>query len=142
VSNISSARLNSAKDAVERGQDVWVKVVSTSGGKLGLSIRDVDQATGRDLLDLEKIRVAQGTAGAGGVVAGGAGLPSGLSGISGIKVNPKDFEETTKRCVCCSCMCGNSGDCNALGEGCAEHFVGPLTAAGSGPVDAGGGICR
>jgi hypothetical protein len=117
-----------------------VKVVSTSGGKLGLSIRDVDQATGRDLLDLEKIRVAQGTAGAAGVVAGGAGLPSGLSGISGIKVNPKDFEETTKRCSWCSCMCGNSGDCNALSEGCAESTLrGPLTAAGSGPVDAGGG---
>lgn len=30
-----------------------------SGGKLGLSIRDVDQTTGRDLLDLEKIRAAQ-----------------------------------------------------------------------------------
>lgn len=30
-----------------------------SGGKLGLSMRDVDQATGRDLLDLEKIRAAQ-----------------------------------------------------------------------------------
>jgi hypothetical protein len=28
VSNISSARLGSAKEAVERGQDVWVKVVS------------------------------------------------------------------------------------------------------------------
>lgn len=28
VSNISSARLSSAKEAVERGQDVWVKVVS------------------------------------------------------------------------------------------------------------------
>eukprot|EP00879_Flechtneria_rotunda_P012406 GHRR01012955.1.p1 GENE.GHRR01012955.1~~GHRR01012955.1.p1 ORF type:complete len:1206 (+),score=437.88 GHRR01012955.1:239-3856(+) len=94
VSNISSARLNSAKDAVQRGQDVWVKVVSVSGGKLGLSIRDVDQQTGRDLLDLEKIRAAQGT---GGVAGATAALPSGLSGISGIKVNPKDFEETTRR---------------------------------------------
>lgn len=28
VSNISSARLGSAKEAVERGQEVWVKVVS------------------------------------------------------------------------------------------------------------------
>lgn len=95
VSNITSARLNSAKEAVQRGQEVWVKVVSTSGGKLGLSIRDVDQATGRDLLDLEKIRAAQGTAG-----AGGPAVPqSGLSGISGIKVNPQDFEETTRRYV-------------------------------------------
>lgn len=93
VSNISSARLSSAKDAVERGQEVWVKVVTVSGGKLGLSMRDVDQSTGRDLLDLDKIRAAQGTGGP------GSGPPpqSGLAGISGIKVNPKDFEETTKR---------------------------------------------
>lgn len=35
--------------------------VGCSGGKLGLSIRDVDQATGRDLLDLDKIRAAQVT---------------------------------------------------------------------------------
>lgn len=94
VSNISSARLNSAKEAVERGQEVWVKVASVSGGKLGLSIRDVDQATGRDLLDLDKIRAVQGTAGPNG----GPSLPqSGLSGISGIRVNPEDFEETNKR---------------------------------------------
>lgn len=39
--------------------------------------------------------VVQGTGGP------GSGPPpqSGLAGISGIKVNPKDFEETTKRCV-------------------------------------------
>lgn len=91
VSNISSARLNSARDAVERGQDVWVKVISAQGGKLSLSIRDVDQATGRDLLDLDKIREKQGTAAAGGAPQ------SALQGISGIKANPKDFEETTKR---------------------------------------------
>lgn len=37
-----------------------VLLLSTcSGGKLGLSMRDVDQTTGRDLLDLDKIRAAQ-----------------------------------------------------------------------------------
>ncbi|PAN24087.1 hypothetical protein PAHAL_4G200400 [Panicum hallii] len=33
-----------------RGQEVFVKVVSVDGTKLGLSMRDVDQDTGRDLL--------------------------------------------------------------------------------------------
>jgi hypothetical protein len=39
VSNISSARLSSAKDAVERGQDVWVKVVSVRWVACGVWIR-------------------------------------------------------------------------------------------------------
>ncbi|PUZ60922.1 hypothetical protein GQ55_4G216800 [Panicum hallii var. hallii] len=33
-----------------RGQEVFVKVVSVDGTKLGLSMRDIDQDTGRDLL--------------------------------------------------------------------------------------------
>lgn len=46
-------------------------------------------------------RVLQGTAGA---AAGGPPQKSGLAGISGIKVDPRDFEETTKRCVCLLCV--------------------------------------
>lgn len=49
-------------------------------------MRDVDQKTGRDLLVIDPAKAA------------GGGKPlSGLQGISGIRVNPDDFEETTKR---------------------------------------------
>ncbi|KAF0904588.1 hypothetical protein E2562_035687 [Oryza meyeriana var. granulata] len=40
--------------AVKRGQEVFVKIVSVQGRKLGLSMRDVDQDTGRDILPLQR----------------------------------------------------------------------------------------
>ena len=54
VSNLSKRPVSSAKDVVQRGQQVWVKVLSTvssdaapgPGGKpqrVTLSMRDVDQ---------------------------------------------------------------------------------------------------
>ncbi|PIL31326.1 hypothetical protein GSI_06024 [Ganoderma sinense ZZ0214-1] len=50
VSNIQQgARANSAADLLSRGQSVKVKVMSLAGSRIGLSIKDVDQATGRDL---------------------------------------------------------------------------------------------
>ncbi|KIY94900.1 ATP-dependent RNA helicase DHX8/PRP22 [Monoraphidium neglectum] len=109
VSNITTARASSAKGLVERGQQarllmagrgsrdpgggqggarqVWVKVVSVSGQRVGLSMRDVDQKTGKDLLAIDPVKAA---------AAGGRPV-SGLQGISGIKVNPDDFVETVKR---------------------------------------------
>ena len=39
-----------AREHVGRGQQVWVKVISAVGARLQLSMKDVDQATGRDLL--------------------------------------------------------------------------------------------
>jgi ATP-dependent RNA helicase DHX8/PRP22 len=66
---------------------VWVKVVSVSGQRVGLSMRDVDQKTGKDLLAIDPVKAA---------AAGGRPV-SGLQGISGIKVNPDDFVETVKR---------------------------------------------
>ncbi|KAL6637954.1 hypothetical protein ACP70R_025526 [Stipagrostis hirtigluma subsp. patula] len=41
--------------AVSRGQEVFVKVVSVQGSKLGLSMRDVDQDTGRDLQPMRRL---------------------------------------------------------------------------------------
>ncbi|XP_076913948.1 putative pre-mRNA-splicing factor ATP-dependent RNA helicase DEAH5 [Bidens hawaiensis] len=54
VSQMATRRIANAKDVVKRDQEVFVKVISVSGQKLSLSMRDVDQNTGRDLLPLKK----------------------------------------------------------------------------------------
>uniref|UniRef100_A0A0C9RQC4 RNA helicase n=1 Tax=Wollemia nobilis TaxID=56998 RepID=A0A0C9RQC4_9CONI len=54
VSQMASRRVVNAKEVVKRDQEVWVKVVSVSGQKMSLSMRDVDQNTGQDLLPLKK----------------------------------------------------------------------------------------
>ncbi|ERN12543.1 probable pre-mRNA-splicing factor ATP-dependent RNA helicase DEAH5 [Amborella trichopoda] len=54
VSQIANKRVVNAKDVVKRDQEVFVKVISVSGQKLSLSMRDVDQKTGQDLLPMKK----------------------------------------------------------------------------------------
>ncbi|EGC32093.1 hypothetical protein DICPUDRAFT_82061 [Dictyostelium purpureum] len=51
ISQIQSGRvkLNHPSDAVKRNQSVKVKVLSVAGSKISLSMRDVDQESGRDL---------------------------------------------------------------------------------------------
>ncbi|RXW11997.1 hypothetical protein EST38_g13859, partial [Candolleomyces aberdarensis] len=50
VSNIQGgARPNSAQDLLSKGQSVKVKVMSAAGTRIGLSMKDVDQITGRNL---------------------------------------------------------------------------------------------
>ncbi|KAJ7229174.1 P-loop containing nucleoside triphosphate hydrolase protein [Mycena pura] len=49
ISNIQTGRVNSASDLLSRGQAVKVKVMSVAGTRIGLSMKDVDQITGRDL---------------------------------------------------------------------------------------------
>ncbi|KAG8908894.1 DEAH-box ATP-dependent RNA helicase prp22 [Tulasnella sp. 408] len=50
VSNIQQGgRVNSVGDLLSRNQPVKVKVMSVAGDRIALSIKDVDQATGRDL---------------------------------------------------------------------------------------------
>ncbi|KAG5229649.1 ATP-dependent RNA helicase family protein [Salix suchowensis] len=72
VSQIATRRVGNAKDVVKRDQEVYVKVISVSGNKMSLSMRDVDQNSGKDLLPLKK-RV--------GEEDGGAVTRTGLSGI-------------------------------------------------------------
>ena len=69
---------------MKRGQDVWVKVISTAGQKISLSMRDVDQATGADLLpgarsEAEGVNPAKPAAGPAG--------NNSLRGLSGIRVS-------------------------------------------------------
>ncbi|KAJ3692981.1 hypothetical protein LUZ60_012076 [Juncus effusus] len=54
ISQIATRRVPNAKDVVKRDQEVFVKVISISGQKLSLSMRDVDQKTGKDLLPIKK----------------------------------------------------------------------------------------
>ncbi|KAH0653051.1 hypothetical protein KY289_030729 [Solanum tuberosum] len=54
VSQLATRRVTNAKDLVKRDQEVFVKGISISGQKLSLSMRDVDQNTGKDLLPLKK----------------------------------------------------------------------------------------
>ena len=50
ISELSrEGRVNSVEDAVSRGQKVKVKVLSIASGKMSLSIKDVDQISGKDL---------------------------------------------------------------------------------------------
>ncbi|MEW5307724.1 MAG: hypothetical protein WDW36_010101 [Sanguina aurantia] len=109
VTNLSKRPVSSAKDVVSKGQDVWVKVLSAAapgggggggGGqkaaaqRLTLSIRDVDQDTGKDLLSVSAMLAGSSNAAAPGLASG---PPNGLKGMSGITVNPKDFEDEGTR---------------------------------------------
>lgn len=81
-------RVGSAKDVVHKGQEVWVKVVSTIG-KLSLSMRDVDQNTGKDLLPSQSVNPSSSNPGP----AGG----QGLRGLSGITVKDDDKGNLPRR---------------------------------------------
>lgn len=49
------ARVNHPSDLVSRGQPVKVKVVSIQGNRIGLSMKEVDQATGMDLVPQKRL---------------------------------------------------------------------------------------
>ncbi|WFD18925.1 RNA helicase [Malassezia caprae] len=56
ISALTQGRVGHPSDVVARGQPVQVKVVSIQGQRIGLSMRDVDQQTGRDLGALQQAR--------------------------------------------------------------------------------------
>ncbi|KAL8277312.1 hypothetical protein RQP46_010265 [Phenoliferia psychrophenolica] len=49
IGSIGTGRISHPSDLLTRGQSVFVKVMSSAGGRLGLSIKDADQKTGADL---------------------------------------------------------------------------------------------
>ncbi|XVF73182.1 hypothetical protein PTKIN_Ptkin12aG0180500 [Pterospermum kingtungense] len=82
VSQMSSRRIANAKDVVKRDQLVYVKVISGSGQRLSLSMRDVDQNTGKDLLPLKKISDDDDDA----FRTNPSGGKEGRTGLSGIRI--------------------------------------------------------
>jgi len=52
---LEGSRVNHPSDLVARGQAVKVKIVKIEGTRIGLSMKDVDQETGRDLAPQERI---------------------------------------------------------------------------------------
>ncbi|KAI9375740.1 P-loop containing nucleoside triphosphate hydrolase protein [Aspergillus egyptiacus] len=48
-------RVNHPSDLVSRGQPVKVKVISIQGSRIGLSMKEVDQETGRDLIPQKRL---------------------------------------------------------------------------------------
>ncbi|KAG6499152.1 probable pre-mRNA-splicing factor ATP-dependent RNA helicase DEAH5 [Zingiber officinale] len=94
VSQIAGRRIANANDAVKRGQEVFVKVIPASGQKLSLSMRDVDQKTGKDLLPMRKS--SQNDA---HMVnpASGKGGPAKRLGLSGVTIVEKDEDGPSRQ---------------------------------------------
>mmetsp|Transcript_33661 Transcript_33661/g.95228 ORF Transcript_33661/g.95228 Transcript_33661/m.95228 type:complete len:1172 (-) Transcript_33661:83-3598(-) len=87
LSNMAASRPSSAKEVVQRGQEVWVKVISTAGQRLSLSMRDVDQKTGEDLVPINTSLAHNPSRPDGG----------GLRGLSGVKATEEDRDVDTRR---------------------------------------------
>lgn len=51
----ANARVNDPSDLVSQGQPVKVKVISIKDGKIGLSMKEVEQSTGRDLVPQKRL---------------------------------------------------------------------------------------
>ena len=81
-------RVSSAKEVVAKGQEVWVKVVSVNASKVSLSMRDVDQQTGQDLLPPQAANPSSSNP---------APAAQGLRGLSGITVKDDDNGNMPRR---------------------------------------------
>ncbi|KAG2650683.1 hypothetical protein PVAP13_1NG198200 [Panicum virgatum] len=96
VSQMASRRVANAKELVKRDQEVYVKVVSVKGQKLSLSMRDVDQDTGKDLLPMQRGADDAPRANPSGGVGGAMGSGKRL-GLSGIVITEEDEAAPTSR---------------------------------------------
>lgn len=93
VSQMATRRITNAKDVVKRDQEVYVKVISMNGQKLSLSMRDVDQNSGKDLLPLKKSGEDDGLR----ANPNSNGGPVTKTGLSGIKINEEDDSMPSRR---------------------------------------------
>ncbi|KAG6512312.1 probable pre-mRNA-splicing factor ATP-dependent RNA helicase DEAH5 [Zingiber officinale] len=92
ISHIANRRIANAKDAVKRNQEVYVKVISVSGQKL--SMRDVDQKTGKDLLPMRKSSQNEAYM---ANPASGNGDPMRRLGLSGITIVEENEDRLSRQ---------------------------------------------
>ncbi|XP_023756999.1 probable pre-mRNA-splicing factor ATP-dependent RNA helicase DEAH5 [Lactuca sativa] len=96
VSQMATRRIPNAKDVVKRDQEVFVKVISISGQKLSLSMRDVDQNTGKDLLPLKKTGDDESSRTNPSNVSN-TFIPTTRTGLSGIRITEEDVGVPSRR---------------------------------------------
>ncbi|KAI5464935.1 P-loop containing nucleoside triphosphate hydrolase protein [Mariannaea sp. PMI_226] len=78
ISRISDGqRISHPSDLLSRGQEVWVKVTSIEGSRIGLSMKSIDQETGRDFEPQARM-----TTGANMEALGGGGGGSDRNGFA------------------------------------------------------------
>ncbi|KAB5524186.1 hypothetical protein DKX38_021935 [Salix brachista] len=96
VSQIATRRVGNAKDVVKRDQEVYVKVISVSGNKMSLSMRDVDQNSGKDLLPLKK-RVGEEDGFRSNALGSSKEGPVPRTGLSGIRIVEEEDTGPSRR---------------------------------------------
>ncbi|KAJ6760203.1 ATP-DEPENDENT RNA HELICASE [Salix purpurea] len=96
VSQIATRRVGNAKDVVKRDQEVYVKVISVSGNKMSLSMRDVDQNSGKDLLPLKK-RVGEEDGFRSNALGSSKEGPVTRTGLSGIRIVEEEDTGPSRR---------------------------------------------
>ncbi|RZC93577.1 hypothetical protein C5167_007613 [Papaver somniferum] len=94
VSQMATRRVANAKEFVKRDQSVFVKVISLSGQKMSLSMRDVDQDTGKDLIPIKK--TAEDESHRTNPQGSNRG-PNSKVGISGIRILEEDEDTVPSR---------------------------------------------
>jgi ATP-dependent RNA helicase DHX8/PRP22 len=97
VSQIASRRVLNAKEVIKRDQEVFVKVISISGQKLSLSMRDVDQKTGKDLLPMKKISENDGSRANPTSGSNNGGTSTTRKGLSGITIKEEEEPGSNSR---------------------------------------------
>lgn len=81
VSQIAEGtRLNHPSDLIERWQPVKVKVIKMDGGKISLSMKEVDQSSGRDLVPSRRIASGANMQGLGGANENVPVVEDGING--------------------------------------------------------------
>ncbi|KAJ6845430.1 putative pre-mRNA-splicing factor ATP-dependent RNA helicase DEAH5 [Iris pallida] len=95
ISQMATRRVANAKDMVKRDQEVFVKVISISGQKLSLSMRDVDQKTGKDLIPMS--RSSENETFRANPTSGNGRGPTMRTGLSGITIMEEDDTVPSRR---------------------------------------------